>query len=257
MTLDLTLDLTPAPASAPRARRIASHARTEASLLLRNGEQLLLALAIPVGLLVGGLWFGERVGLEPRSFAASVLALALWSTTFTSLAITTGFERRYGVLERLAATPLSRGDLIAGKALATASIAAAQLLVLAAVALALGWRPAPAPLPTVALALTLPAAVTTFASWALALAGRLRAEATLALANLVYLLVAAGGALVLPLDAYPDAVRPLLAALPSAALGEAWRAWASGTLIWWPVPVTWAWAAVSLYVARKAFRWTS
>ena len=225
--------------------------------MVRNGEQLLLALAIPVGLLVAGLRFGDRVGLAPGPFAASVLALALWSTTFTSLAITTGFERRYGVLERLAATPLSRGDLIAGKALATAALATGQVLVLAAVALALGWRPAPEPLPTLALALAIPGAVTTFAAWALALAGRLRAEATLALANLVYLVVAVGGALVLPLDAYPEALRPLLSALPSAALGEAWRAWASGTLIWWPVPVTLAWAAASLHVARKAFRWTS
>lgn len=251
------IDWTPRAAPAPRGRRIAAHARTEASLLLRNGEQLLLALVIPVGLLAAGTLFGQRVGLVPLSFPASVLALALWSTTFTSLAITTGFERRYGVLERLAATPLSRADLVAGKALATAAIAAGQLAVLAAVAVALGWRPTPAPTPTLALGLTTAGAVVTFASWALALAGRLRAEATLALANLVYLVVAAGGGLVVPLDAHPDALRPALALLPSAALGEAWRAWASGTLLWWPVPVTLGWAALSLLVARKAFRWTS
>lgn len=257
MRIDWTPRPADAPAAAPRAARIAAHARTEASLLLRNGEQLLLALVIPVGLLLAGLLLGDRLGLDPRAFGASVLALALWSTTFTSLAITTGFERRYGVLERLSATPLSRGDLIAGKSLATAAIALAQLGLLALVALALGWRPTPAPLPTLALLLTVPAALVTFASWALALAGRLRAEATLALANLVYLVVAAGGALVVPLPAYPDAVRPALALLPSAALGEAWRAWASGTPLLWPVPVAWGWAVVSLLVARKAFRWTS
>lgn len=253
----MTLDLSPAPAAAPRGRRITAHARTEASLLLGNGEQLLLALVIPIGLLVAGLTLGDRVGLDPRALGASVMALALWSTSFTSLAITTGFERRYGVLERLAATPLTRGDLIAGKALATAAIALGQLALLAAVALALGWRPTPAPLPTLVLVLVIPPAVVTFAGWALALAGRLRAEATLALANLVYLVVAAGGALVLPLDAHPAALRPVLALLPSAALGEAWRAWASGTVVWWPLPVVLGWAAVSLFVARKAFRWTS
>lgn len=250
-------DWTPHAAAAPRARRIAAHARTEATLLLRNGEQLLLALVIPVGLLAAGLLLGDRFGVDPRGFGASVLALALWSTTFTSLAITTGFERRYGVLERLAATPLTRGDLIAGKALATAAVAVGQLAVLGAVALLLGWRPSPTGLPTVALVLTVPLAVVAFAALALSLAGRLRAEATLALANLVYLVVAAGGALVLPLTAYPEPLRPVLGLLPSAALGEAWRAWASGTTIWWPVPVAGAWAALSLLAARKAFRWTA
>lgn len=253
----MTLDWTPDAAAAPRSRRITSHARTEASLLLRNGEQLLLALVIPVGLLVAGVLLGDQVGLDPQGFPASVLALALWSTTFTSLAITTGFERRYGVLERLAATPLTRGDLIAGKALATTAIAVGQLIVLAVVALVLGWRPHPQPLPTLVLVLTVPPAVVAFAGLALTLAGRLRAEGTLALANLVYLVVAAGGALVLPLDAYPAAARPLLVLLPSAALGEAWRAWASGTLIWWPLPVVASWAIVCLLIARKAFRWTS
>ena len=61
---------------------------------------------------------------------------------FTSVAIATGFERRYGVLERLAATPLGRSGLLAGKAGAVLLILAGQLAVLAAVALALGWRPA-------------------------------------------------------------------------------------------------------------------
>lgn len=253
----MSLDLSPAPGAAPRARRIASHARTEATLLLRNGEQLLLALVIPVGLLVAGLLLGGRVGLDPVTFPASVLALALWSTSFTSLAITTGFERRYGVLERLAATPLTRGDLIAGKAVATASIALGQVVLLTVVALVLGWRPAPTAAGTAVALASAALAVVGFAGWALALAGRLRSEVVLGLANLIYLLVAAGGALVLPIAAYPDAVGPALRLLPSGALGEALRAWASGTVVWWPLPVLAAWCAVSLFVARKAFQWTS
>lgn len=253
----MSLDLSPAPGAAPRARRIASHARTEATLLLRNGEQLLLALVIPVGLLVAGLLLGGRVGLDPVTFPASVLALALWSTSFTSLAITTGFERRYGVLERLAATPLTRGDLIAGKAVATASIALGQVVLLTVVALVLGWRPAPTAAGTAVALASAALAVVGFAGWALALAGRLRSEVVLGLANLIYLLVAAGGALVLPIAACPDAVGPALRLLPSGALGEALRAWASGTVVWWPLPVLAAWCAVSLFVARKAFQWTS
>ncbi|WP_040161624.1 ABC transporter permease [Nigerium massiliense] len=253
----MSLDLSPAAAPAARGRRIGSHARMEASLLLRNGEQLLLALVIPVALLVAGLVWGGRVGLDPQAFPASVLALAVWSTSFTSLAINTGFERRYGVFERLAATPLTRGDLIGGKALATAAVAAGQLVLLAAVALALGWRPQPTLAGTVPALVGVVLAMLAFAGVALALAGRVSAETTLAVANLIYLAVAAGGALVLPLSAYPAALRPLLAALPSGALGELLRGWASGAAPLWPLAVLAAWTVVLLFLARKAFRWTS
>lgn len=251
------LDLSPAPGAAPRGRRILAHARTEASLLLRNGEQLILALVIPFGLLLAGHLFGDRVGLDAQTFPASVLALALWSTTFTSLAIATGFERRYGVLERLVATPLTRGDLVAGKALASGGIALGQVILLTLAALALGWRPTPAP---AQLAIAVGASVlaaTTFAAFALALAGSLRAEATLALANLIYLAVAAGGALVLPLAAYPAGLQPILGALPFAALGESLRALAVGGVQPFPLLTLAVWLAVALVVARKAFRWTS
>lgn len=251
------LDLSPAPGSAPRWRRIRSHAATEASLLLRNGEQLLLALVVPLALLVAGMAFGARVGLDPQHWPASVLALALWSTSFTSLAITTGFERRYGVLERLVATPLTRGDLVSGKALATASVAVAQVVVLALAAVALGWRPTPTPLQSLVALVAAPLAVVTFASFALVVAGRLRAEATLALANLIYLVVAAGGALVLPVAAYPAWAQPVLAVLAPGALGETLRTWASGGFDPFPLLTLAVWLATGLLLARKAFRWTS
>lgn len=251
------LDLSPAPGSAPRARRIWSHARVEASLLVRNGEQLILALVIPIALLVSGIVVGPRVGLDPTTFPASVLALALWSTSFSSLAIATGFERRYGVLERLVATPLTRGDLVTGKALANGLIAIAQVVLLSVIAAALGWRPTPNPAQTLIALAAVGLAVVTFAAFALALAGALRAEATLALANLIYLVVAAAGALVLPVSAYPAAVQPLLKLTPSAALGETLRTWASGGVDPLPLLVLVAWLALALFVARKAFRWTS
>lgn len=252
-----TLDLSPAADAAPRLRRIASHARLEATLVLRNGEQLLLALVIPVGLLAAGMLLGPRIGLAPQPFGASVLALALWSTSFTSLAINTGFERRHGVLERLVGTPLSRADVVAGKALASTAIALGQLLLLAAVALALGWRPAPQPAQTLVVLVAAPLAVVTFAGWALLMAGRLRAEATLALANLVYLVVAAGFALILPVGSYPEPLRPVLALLPPGLLGETLRTWATGGLNAWPLLPLAGWLVVSLFLARKAFRWTS
>lgn len=253
----MSLDLHPAPGAASRLRRVLAHAGTEAVLTARNGEQALLNLVIPLGALIAGRMAGDRLGLDAATWPASVMALAMWSTFFTSLAINTAFERRYGVLERLVSTPLSKAALLAGKALAAGGLSLVQLVVLQAVALALGWRP-PFSAAGTALALScLVCAGVTFASLAMIMAGRLRAEATLALANLVYMLVAVGTALVLPLAAYPATVQPLLAALPFAALGEALRGAADGRLLLWPLPVSAAWALVTSLLARKAFRWIS
>ena len=79
--------------------------------MLRNGEQLLLAVVIPVIVLVGGVNGAHHVGIHfthrpVDEFTPGVLALAVMSTAFTSLAIATGFERRYGVIKRLGSSPL-------------------------------------------------------------------------------------------------------------------------------------------------------
>jgi ABC-2 type transport system permease protein len=250
------LDFRPAGAGAPLCRRVTSHARTETLLLLRNGEQLLLALVIPLGILALGRVLGGRFG-DPAILAPSVLALAVWSSAFASVAIATGFERRYGVLERLAPTPLGRSGLLAGKAAAVVAVALGQLAVLSAAALALGWRPRPtAPSLLVATLVTLLAGAT-FAALALLLAGRLRAETTLALANLVYVVLLTGGGLLLPVSRYPAVVRPLVDVLPTAALGEGLRAGLTGTVSWWPVGVLVVWFVVAALAARKGFRWTA
>jgi ABC-2 type transport system permease protein len=249
------LDFRPAPAAAPAVRRVLSHARTEVTLLLRNGEQLLLALVIPAGLLIIGRytgWFGGLAELAP-----SVLALAVWSSCFTSLAIATGFERRYGVLERLACTPLGRMGLLAGKAIATTAVLLAQLVILSVLAVALGWRPDGTALSWLTAAVAVVLAGLVFAGWAVALAGRLRAEATLALANLVYVVLLAGGALVMPLDRYPDVLQPVIMVLPTAALGESLRFGAAGQALGWPLLVLAVWLAVAAVVARRGFRWLS
>jgi ABC-2 type transport system permease protein len=252
--MSTTLDFTPAPGAATAGRRVLRHARTELQLLVRNGEQLLLALAIPllvltVGGIAGGRW-GDLSVLAP-----SVLALAVWSSAFTSVAISTGFERRYGVLERLAATPLRKSGLLAGKAVGIVAIVGFQLLVITAAALYIGWRPTFRATSGAAAVLLVVLAVATFVSWALALAGRLRAELTLGLANLVYVLLLVGGGLVIPVDRYPIAVRPIVQALPTAALGEGLRAAANGVVPGWPILVLLGWLAFGVLVARKAFQW--
>ena len=53
-SLPMSLDLSPAPGAAPLARQVRAQASMEVRLLLRNGEQLLLAVVIPVLVLIGG-----------------------------------------------------------------------------------------------------------------------------------------------------------------------------------------------------------
>ena len=155
------LDLSPAPAPAPPAKRIIRHGLIEARLLIRNGEQLLLALVIPLAILVAGRFATRSIG-SMEVLGPSVLALAVWSSAFTSTAITTAFERRYGVLERLATTPLGKHGLLAGKALAVIMIMLGQLVILAGAALGLGWRPAFTPLSALLAVLLVILATATF-----------------------------------------------------------------------------------------------
>ena len=210
-----------------------------------------------MGILAAGRLLDGRFGLHEQTIAPSVFALAIFSTCFTSLAIATGFERRYGVLERLAATPLRRNGLLAGKAVAIIMISLGQLVILAVVALALGWRPHPSAGQWLVALVGVPLAMLAFANLALALAGRLRAEATLGLANLIYLVGLAGGGIMWPVSAYPAGLRWLVRALPTGALGELNRAWSAGGTTWWALGVLAGWAAASGLLARKVFRWMS
>ena len=254
------LSFAPAPGSRPLPAMIMTHARMELRLLLRNGEQLLLAVVIPLLLLVGGARAGTVIDLGAGRridvLTPGVLALAVMSTAFTSLAISTGFERRYGVLKRLGASPLPRSGLLAGKALALLTVVAGQAVLIGAVAAVLGWEPrggAPAAAGAVLLILLGTAA---FAGLGLLLAGTLRAEATLAAANLVYVLLLVAGAVVVPLSSYPAGMRGLVTLLPSGALAEGMRDVVSGQgLDGRAVAVLLTWAAVAAAITARTFRW--
>lgn len=243
------LDLTAAPGAAPLTQRILKHAAMELRLLLRNGEQLLLTLVIPTGLLL--VLVHAPLADIPRPRAAflvpGVLALAVLSTAFTGQAIATGFERRYGVLRRLGATPLGRVGLLVGKTLAVLAIEAGQVALLVIVGLAVGWHPHGS-LPA-AIGLVLLGTVT-FSALALLMAGTLRAEATLAAANLVYLLLLVVSGIAFPLTDFSPTVRGVVRLLPSAALADGLRA-ASGRA--WLVLAVWAVAATA--AAIRWFRW--
>ena len=150
------------------------------------------------------------------------------STSFTSLAIATGFDRRYGVIKRLGASPLPRWGLLAGKVGAIAIIELVQLAILSGVALLLGWEPHGGLTAVAQAVLLVVLGTAAFGSLGLLIAGVLRAEATLAVANLVYVLLLVGGGLIVPLSRYPDAASHALQILPSGALGQGLRDTFSG-----------------------------
>jgi len=251
---------TPAPGAAPLSRMVLAQARMESRLMVRNGEQLLLAVVIPVLVLIGMVQGADRLGLDYDHpvvdvVTPGVLALAVLSTSFTSLAIATGFERRYGVLKRLGASPLPRSGLLAGKVLALLLVEVLQLLVLSVVGLLLGWSPELTATSVLGAVLAVLLGTAAFASLGLLMAGALRAEATLAAANLVYLLMLAGGAVVLPASAY-GAFGDVAAWLPSGALGEAMReVFLDGSIAWHDLGVLVGWAIVGTFATARTFSW--
>jgi len=256
----MTLVFTPKPGAAPLPAMIAAQARMEARLLLRNGEQLLLALVIPVLVLVGLQQADGLLDLGSRRridvLTPGVLALVVLSTGFTSVAISTGFERRHGLLKRLGASPLPRSALLAGKVGAVLIVEAFQLALLSAIALGLGWQPrggVPALLSVAGLVL---AGTAAFVGLALLMAGTLRAETTLAAANLVYLLLVAGGGVIVPLDRYPAGAQPLMELLPTGALAEGLREALDGAVVSWVhAAVLLVWAVGAAALAARTFRW--
>jgi ABC-2 type transport system permease protein len=234
----------------------------EFRLLIRNGEQLLLALVIPLGLLLllGGTGLGSRLPLgedAPIDDAVPrVLALAVLSSSFTSLAIATGFERRYGVIKRLGASPLSRTGLLAGKIGAVLVVQAIQLAVLIGTGFALGWNPVGGVTAVLGVALMVLCGTAAFASLGLLMAGVLRAEATLAAANLLYLLLLVGGAVLTPVDEYPEGLQGVVRVLPSAALANGLANSTIEGVIPWAAALSLAlWAGVLGYLVSRTFRW--
>ncbi|HEX3926326.1 MAG TPA: ABC transporter permease [Streptosporangiaceae bacterium] len=239
---------------------VGAQATLELRTLLRNGEQLVLTLIIPV-LLLAAFSQEDLVSYGPGSridfLAPGVLALAVLSTAFTSQAIATGFERRYGVLKRLGATPLSRRGLIAAKTLTVLVVELLQSVVIVVVALLLGWRPLGGGAAVAETAVLMIAATAAFSGLALLLAGTLRAEATLAAANLLYLIMLGIGGVVFPLTKFPAGAQPVLRLLPAGALSDGLRAvlqhgsgLPAGDLL-----VLVIWAVAGITVAVRVFRW--
>ncbi|HWO50882.1 MAG TPA: ABC transporter permease [Ornithinibacter sp.] len=242
--------------AAPTRQRVLSRAGFETRTLLANGEQLLVSVLLPslalVGLALGSV---PDLGPGPRAdlATAGALALAVVSTAFTGQAISTGFDRRAGVLRLLGTTPLGRGGLLAAKGVAVLSVLAVQVVMLGTLGMALGARPvAGGILPTL---VSLLLGSVAFVALALLLAGTLRAEAVLAVANLAWVLLLGLGVLA-PTDQLPGALATVAALLPSGALGDAVRlSFVDGAWPWSQWAVLVAWAVVGGLLTRRFFRW--
>jgi ABC-2 type transport system permease protein len=240
-------------------RAVVAQTRTELALSLRNGEQLLVSIVIPLLLLV----FFSLVDVLPLPdgvddavdfLAPGVLALAVMSSAMVSLGIGTGFERQYKVLKRLGATPLGRPRWVSAKILMVVALLAIQVVVLVVAAFALGWSPGGTPALT-PIALLLGTAA--FAGLGLLMAGTLRGTATLALANGLDVVLLLLGGMIIPFDEMPSGLATIGELTPAGALSTVLQsclrdgAPAAGGA--WVVLVVWA-VAMPVAAARL-FRW--
>mgnify|MGYP000161984829 CR=1 FL=1 len=232
--------------------------KSEVRLVLRNGEQLLLTLGIPVMLLiffslVDVLPTGES---DPINFLApGVLSLAVMSTAMVSLGIATGFERSYQVLKRLGATPLGVPRLVLAKALSVLVVELVQVMLLIGLAQAFGADLGGLNIAKLALAIAL--GTLAFSGVGLSLAGRLRGEINLAAQNALYLVLLLIGGIVFPLQEFPSWLHWVGRISPSGALADVMRDVFSGTSVHGTssLVVLLCWAVAAQLSAFKLFRW--
>jgi ABC-2 type transport system permease protein len=247
---------TPDPRANTVRKMLAAQYSLELKLLLRNGEQLLLTMFIPITLLVGLtlLPLGSFGPNRAHVFVPAIMALAVVSTAFTGQAIAVAFDRRYGALKRLGATALPVWGIIAGKALAVVTTVFLQAILFGAIGLVLGWRPPVVGLALGALIIALGTAV--FAAMGLLLGGTLKAEIVLALANLLWFVFAGLGAIVLDGGIMPDALKWLARLTPSGALTEALTRAMTLSVDWFGLAVLAVWGGIAALCALRWFRFT-
>ena len=252
---------------APPLRSIAALAALELRLTARRGENVLVTLIIPAAVL---LFFGSVAvppgmpGRPADHVVPGTIALAIVAAGLVNLGIATAYERSYGVLKRLGGAPLPRWGLFAAKAGALLVLEVVQVIALVAVAVvAFGWAPGPGWSPILA-AVAIVLGTCAFAALGLLLAGTLRAEATLALANGLFLAFLMLGGLIVPVEQLPPVLQPVAAVLPATALADLLRiALDSGVatprggpgMAFGQLVILGAWAIGSIVLAVRMFRW--
>ncbi|MGV9676869.1 ABC transporter permease [Nocardia sp. NPDC003482] len=245
---------TPDPRPAPRAAMLAAQTRMELILLLRNGEQLLLTMFIPIALLIG-LTLLPISGLGEHRvdrIVPAVMMVAIMSTAFTGQAIAVGFDRRYGALKRLGATALPRWGIVGGKCAAVLIVVVLQSILLGLIGVALGWRPSLGGLVCGAAVIALGTA--TFASLGLLLGGTLKAEVVLALANILWFVMLGTSSLVFAAENVPHWLSLAARVVPSGALAQALEQAQKLTVDWYGLIVLTAWGLLAATLATRWFR---
>jgi ABC-2 type transport system permease protein len=243
-------------------RPLTAQLRAEVTMLFTNGETLFLTLGIPVLFLLffSGVHVLPTGTRHPVDFLVpGILALAVMSTSMTALGIGTGFERGYGVLKRLGATPLGRPRLLAAKIIAIIGVELVQAAVLVGVGYALGWSPG-GPGAGALVGQTIAAMVlgtVAFGGIGLTLAGALKPLVNLAVVNTLFVLLLLLGGMLIPLGKLPAWLADVARILPASALADALHAaLGAGTAVTardWVVLAVWAVAAP--LVAGLTFRW--
>jgi ABC-2 type transport system permease protein len=234
---------------------VAAQARMEARLTARRGENLLAMIGVPVAALlffgtvgIGGVARGIDELLPPS------IALALVASGLVNLGIATAYERGYGVLKRLGGAPLGRPGLLVAKLAVVGVIGVAQIAALLILATVLGWRPSAAmSWPAFVLVATIAAVVVT--GLGMLLAGALRPEGSLLVANVLFLVAILFGGVVAPIDALPGALGGLASVLPWAAAANGLRVALSGGDLIGPLVVLIGWAIATLGISIRTFRW--
>ena len=240
---------------APWPRAVLTQVRMEGRLTARRGENLLAMIGVPVAVLLFLGTFGSARGAIGIALPGT-LAIAILASGLVNLGIATAYERGYGVLKRLGGSPLGRDGLVAAKLVVVVAIALAQVVGLLVVAtLVLGWRP-DADASAMALLVATVVGAAAFAGLGLAIAGSVRPEAALVLANILFLLALGLGGALVPMADLPAPIASVVRLLPPGALTDAFAAaLGDGSSVVPPLAILAAWAVFAAVAAARTFRW--
>ena len=248
---------------APPAQAVAAMTAMELRLVLRRGENLFATIVIPTLVLV----LFSSISILPTGPGRSVdfllpgaIALGIIATSLVSLGITTAYDRSYGVLKRLGGSPLSRAELVAARLLTVLVVEVVQIGLLVGTArLVLGWTGGSGGGSALLFVVAVLLGTIAFAGLGLLLAGTLRAETVLAVANVLFLGFLVVGGIIVPIDRLPGPLAAIAAALPAAPLAELLRdalgSGAPGADLVTPLGVLVAWALGAVGLAAATFRW--
>lgn len=235
---------------------VAAQAKVESLLFLRHGEQQLLSMVIPLGMLIGFSLLPGLIGQrDVQHIYPMSLAIALMGAGFTGQAIAVAFDRRYGALKRIGASGVPTWALISGKICAVCAVVVVQVVILSIAAAFLGWAPDASGI-VFAFIVGL-CGVAAFTSFGLFLGGTLGSEMVLALANTVWFILLGTAVFATMADGLSPSVHAWLRVVPSVALTEGFEAALGGGYgDYTAMLVLLGWAVVGAFATFRTFRFT-